>query len=543
MAKRIIDTSMGAGRDQKVDFLVIGSGVAGLRAAIDLAAAGSVLMLTKGDSSGSITRQALTGIAAGSGKEEMALHLHETLRSGDGLCRENAVRILVEEGAAQIQQLGEWGARFEAKSGAAGPPASGVPKRSRIIRSRDHPIGVEVLQTLTAKAKSLPSLRRKSSVMAVDLLLDDQKVCGTMYLDEETGSFKRVHAAAVLLATGGLCQVYAETTNPVGACGDGVALAFRAGALLSDMEFIQFHPTVLHMQKPPLLALPAALREMGAQLRNIELDRFTPRYHEAGELAPPDILTRSILMEMHRARSDFVYLDLTGLDSDDVKKRFPQIYAACLDNNIDITSDLIPVRPAAHFAMGGVATNLEGASSLPGLYAAGEAAMTGIHGANRLANNSLLEGLVYGSRAAKAMIAGRVGDKPLRRSLPPAGPASLDRSESESSAAPLDSRDIAAIAQEIRRLMWSHAGIIRHGSKLREAVSRLNAITIPQSGRPSRHHYETVNLLEVARLVACCAEARKESRGAHYRADFPLRNDGEPARHSFVSKNSGVYFE
>ncbi|HEX5482905.1 MAG TPA: FAD-binding protein [Terriglobia bacterium] len=534
---------MGAGRDQKVDFLVIGSGVAGLRAAIDLAAAGSVLMLTKGDSSGSITRQALSGIAAGSGKEEIALHLHETLRSGDGLCREGAVRILVEEGAAQIQQLGEWGARFEGKSGAAASSASGVAKRSRVIRAQDHPIGVEVLQALTAKAKSLSSLRRKSSVMAVDLLLDDQKACGTMYLDEHTGSFKRVHAAAVLLATGGLGQVYAETTNPVGACGDGVALAYRAGALLSDMEFIQFHPTVLHMPKPPLLALPAALREMGAQLRNIELDRFMPRYHEAGELAPPDILTRSILMEMQRARSDFVYLDLTGLDADEVKTHFPKIYAACLDNNIDITSDLVPVRPAAHFAMGGVATNLEGASSLPRLYAAGEAAVTGIHGANRLANNSLLEGLVYGARAAKAMIAGRGSDLPSQRSSPAAKPARLDQGKSDFSAVPLNARDIAAIAQEIRRLMWSHAGIIRHGSKLREAVSRLNAMAIPQSGPPNRQHYEAVNLLEVARLVACCAEARKESRGAHYRADFPLRNDGEPARHSFVSRSSGVYFE
>lgn len=542
-AERIIDTSMGAGRDQKVDFLVVGSGVAGLRAAIDLAACGSVLMLTKGDSSGSITGQAYGGIAAGTGKEEeMALHLHETLRSGDGLCREDAVRVLVEEGPIQIQQLSEWGARFEAKN-ATSPVSPGGHKRSRIIRSQGYPIGMEILHALTAKAKTLPSLRRKSSVMVVDLLLDDQKVCGSMYLDEEMGSFKRVHASAVLLATGGLGQVYAETTNPLGACGDGVALAFRAGALLSDMEFIQFHPTVLHTQKSPRIALSAALREMGAKLRNIELDRFMHRYHEARELAPLDILTRSILMEMQRGRSDFVYLDLTGLDSEDVKRRFPQIYAACLENNIDITSDLVPIRPAAHFAIGGVATNLEGVTSLPGLYAAGEAAATGLHGANRLANNSLLEGLVYGTRAASAMIAGRTNTKLPGRSSPSPKPAWLERDDSNSSKASLNTPHLETIAREIRHLMWNHAGIIRHGSKLAQAAGLLNAISIPEANRPSRRHYETENLLEVARLIACCAGARRESRGAHYRADFPLRNDAEPARHSFISKNSAVYFK
>jgi L-aspartate oxidase len=530
-----MDAMTGVDPDSKVDFLVVGGGIAGLRAAIELASAGSTLILTKGESSEFNPRYARGGaIRALRGDEDIALHLHQTLESGEGLCREEAVRILVEEAPQQIQQLGQWGAKFEMKSA----PSGG---RRRIIRSLGHPVGIEILQALLRKAQSLPSLRKKSPVMVVDLLLDGQRVCGAMYLDEASGSFRRIHASAVLLATGGLGRVYAETTNPPGACGDGVALAFRAGALLADMEFIQFHPTVLYVNKAPRLALSLALCEKGAKLRNLELERFMPRYHEAGELAPPDILTRAILMEMHRSRSDFVYLDLTGADPEETKRRFPQVFAACLKNNIDITSDLVPIRPAADFAVGGVVTDVEGATSVRGLYAVGETASTGVHGANRLTHNSLLESLVFGARVAKAVIAKRDNATPPSHHSSPAKPAWLRREDSGRATA--EAMDAETVAKEIRNLMWNNVGAIRHGKKLKEAVARLNSMILMRPSRPHRHYFQTENMLESARLIACCAEARKESRGAHYRADFPLRDDSQRPRHSLISKYSNVYFE
>jgi L-aspartate oxidase len=470
------------------------------------------------------------------GDEDIALHFHQTLENGAGLCREEAIRILVEEAPQQIQQLVQWGAKFEMKSASAGSP-----RRVRIIRSLAHPIGIETLHTLLRKAQTLSSLRKKSPATVVDLLSDGQRVCGVMYLDEASGSFKRIHAMAVLLATGGLGRVYAETTNPPGACGDGVALAFRAGALLSDMEFIQFHPTVLYVNRAPRLALSLALCEKGAELRNVELKRFMHRYHEAAELAPPDILTRSILMEMHRSRSDFVYLDLTGADPEETKRRFPQVYAACLENNIDITSDLVPIRPAADFAVGGVVTDVDGATSVQGLYAVGETASTGVHGANRLAYNSLLESLVFGARVAKAIIAKRDNATPSFHHFSSAKPAWLRQENSGRATA--EALDAETVAKEIRNLMWNNVGAIRHGQKLKEAVARLNSINLARPLRAHRHYFQTENMLEVARLIACCAEGRKESRGAHYRTDFPLRNESEPPKHSLISKYSNLYFE
>ncbi|HLI30139.1 MAG TPA: FAD-binding protein, partial [Terriglobia bacterium] len=379
---------MGVRKESKVDFLVIGGGASGLRAAVDLAAAGSVLLLLKGSSSHLSAQHAHSSITVALGEdEEITLHLRETLRAGDGLCREEAVRILVEEGPREVRRLTEWGARLEPKA----VQPSTHRKRTHFVGSSGEPAGAEILRTLAAKASSLKSIHTKQAATAVDLLMDGRRVCGATYLDEASGELKCVHAAAVLLTTGGLGQVYAETTNPPDACGDGVALAFRAGGLLSDMEFIQFHPTVLYTRKGPRRVLPEALREKGGQLRNLELERFMPRYHEAGELAPADVVSRAILMESQRSGGEFVYLDLTGINPDEIKRSFPRTYADFLESNIDITADLVPVRPAAHYAIGGVATDLECATTLDGLYAAGETAATGVHGANRLANNGLLE--------------------------------------------------------------------------------------------------------------------------------------------------------
>ena len=528
-------------KSQRVDFLVLGSGIAGVRAAIELARAGRVLVLSKGELFESSTEYAQGGIAAAlSEDDEVSLHLHDTLQAGDGLCREEAVRILVEEGPRLIQELIEWGMKFDRNGTKLAFTREGAHSRSRVLHAHGDSTGREILRALMAKAKSLHSIQVQPYAFAVDLLKDGERVCGAEYLDEKTGHLNTIHASAVLLATGGLGQVYKETTNPSVACGDGVAIAWRAGATLSDMEFVQFHPTALYVKGAPRFLLSEALRGEGAQLRNLDLERFMPRYHEAAELAPRDVVSRAIVMEMHRCKSEFVYLDLTSLDAEHVKKRFPRIYSTCLEYNLDITTDLMPVRPAAHYAMGGVATDLRGASTLEGLYAAGEVAATGVHGANRLASNSLLEGLVYGACAARAMIAqlegraaaARAGGSVTAKAQEPSPPLQAASSPAQ----------MEKLLSEIRCIMWDKVGVIRRGKELKEAVKRLQAISLPAVPATERKYYEAQNTLEVARLIACSALAREESRGAHYRTDFPLKNETTPPEHSFVSKHTEVLF-
>jgi len=528
---------------QKVDFLVLGSGIAGMRAAIELAPEGRVLVLTKGDLLESSTQYAQGGIAvAMSEEDEVALHFHDTLKAGDGLCREKAVRILVEEGPRLIQELIEWGMRFDRNGTKLAFTREGAHSRSRVLHAHGDSTGSEILRALFVKAKTLPAIQVQPHSFAVELLLEGERVTGVAYLDEKTSGLRTIYSNATLLATGGLGQVYKETTNPAVACGDGVAMAYRAGALLSDMEFIQFHPTALCAKGAPRFLLSEALRGEGAVVRNILLERFMPRYHEGAELAPRDVVSRAIVMEMQKTRSEFVYLDLTELDAEHIKKRFPKIFATCLQHNIDITADLVPIRPAAHYAMGGVATDLNAATSLRGLYAAGEAAATGVHGANRLASNSLLEGLVYGARAGAAMI------RQLSNSGLPACASSRkacstnQQTEKGSQRKDMGQPDLEKITEEVRSSLWSKAGIIRHGKELSPALHRLEELSVGPPPAPSRQHYEAQNILEVARLITRCALAREESRGAHYRADFPFKNP-TPPRHSYVAKSTSVFFE
>ena len=525
-------------KNHKVDFLVLGSGIAGVRAAIELARAGHVLMLNKGALYESSTEYAQGGIAVVLGEDdEVSLHLHDTLQAGDGLCREEAVRILVEEGPHLIQELIEWGMKFDRNGTKLAFTREGAHSRSRVLHAHGDSTGREILRALMAKAKSLHTIQIQPYAFAVDLLAEGRRVVGTEYLDEKTGMVNQVVASAVLLATGGMGQVYKETTNPAVATGDGVAIAWRAGATLSDMEFVQFHPTALYVQGAPRFLLSEALRGEGAQLRNIDLERFMPRYHEAAELAPRDIVSRAMVMEMHRCKSEFVYLDLTGLDAEHVKKRFPRIYSTCLEYNLDITADLMPVRPAAHYAMGGVATDLHGSTDLAGLFAAGEVAATGVHGANRLASNSLLEGLVYGAQAARAMSGQKTTSAVVRGENPSQMPLTVSNPD-ETKAVP----DVEPILCTVRNLLWEKVGIIRSGKDLSEAVKRLDSLTLPTPASPSRPYYEALNILEVARVIARSALAREESRGAHYRTDYPLKGETTPPRHSFVSRDTALQF-
>jgi len=532
-------------KELETDFLIVGGGIAGTRAALELASVGKVLALTKGEIYESSTEYAQGGIAAALAEDdEVGLHLEDTLRAGDGLCSEKAVQILVNEGPQQIERLIAWGMRFDREGNKLAFTREGAHSRSRVLHAHGDSTGSEILRALMAKARTRRSIRFLPHSFAVDLLVEDQRVSGVTFLEEQTSTLKTVRAKAVLLATGGLGQVYKETTNPQVATGDGVAMAYRAGALASDMEFVQFHPTALYAKRAPRFLLSEALRGEGAFLRNVLLERFMPHYHEAAELAPRDIVSRAIIMEMQKTESECVYLDMTELDAALVQKRFPRIYSTCLSYNIDITADLVPIRPAAHYAMGGVATDLHGATTLHGLFAAGEAASTGVHGANRLASNSLLEGLVFGARAAAAMIAQKREFTPPSPSTVPGLHAGQSTPRPESK--PCDGEPVRLSAQkcvdEVRTMLWTHVGIIRNGKETCDALRRLNSLDLDCQTNPSSQFHEARNILEVGRIITQCALARQESRGAHYRSDFPLKDQASPAKHSFKAKDALVFF-
>ena len=334
-----------------------------------------------------------------------------------------------------------------------------------------------------------------------------------------------------MLATGGMGQVFANTTNPGVATGDGVALAFRAGAEISDMEFIQFHPTALYLKNAPRFLLSEALRGEGAVLRNDNLRRFMPKYHDLAELAPRDIVARAIAheLEVSSSREPVVYLDLTHLNGERLKKRFPRIYTTCLKYNIDLATDMVPIRPAAHYAMGGVRTDLCGRTSLPGLFAAGEAACTGVHGANRLASNSLLEGLVFGARAAGYMgaespLAKRGKDSHAAKNRKVANGGQLVANPA-----------LEAQISALRELMWRDVGIVREGKRLRSAIAELSKLQAQLPEAHCRRAWEAQNLASVAQLIARAALAREESRGAHYRLDYPAHNDARFLKHSIIA--------
>ena len=506
------------------DFLVVGAGIAGLRAAVDLAEAGTVLVLAKREVTESNTQWAQGGIAAAlSDEDEISLHLQDTLQAGDGLCNLEAAKVLVEDAPQRIEELIRWGTEFDRQGTKLTFGREGAHSRNRILHAHGDSTGREILRALYAKAKTLEHIAVREFEFSTDLILENGRVSG-IHLINEHGAEQAIPASAVLLATGGLGQLYRNTTNPEVATGDGVAMAFRAGAEVSDMEFIQFHPTALYLTNTPRFLLSEALRGEGAYLRNTEMHRFMSKYHDLAELAPRDVVARAIVheLEVSRAKDPVVYLDLTHLDAEHVKSRFPRIFSTCMQYNIDITTDLIPIRPAAHYAMGGVCSDLDGRSTIPGLYVAGEVAATGVHGANRLASNSLLEGLVFGARAGKTMREEPRGrgkaSKPVRAiSNGPVDPVADDT------------------VREIQDLMWQDAGIVRTAAGLKRAIEHLEKLH-PRVAHPkTRREHEARNLLLTGLLVTRSALAREESRGAHYRTDFPSHDDAKFLKHSVVN--------
>ena len=516
------------------DFLVVGAGIAGLRAAIELAPVGTVLVLAKNELTESATQYAQGGIAVAlSDEDEIGLHLQDTLVAGDGLCNVEAARVLVEEGPERIQELIDWGTQFDRDGLTLTFTREGAHSRSRVLHAHGDSTGREIGRALYAKAVTLSNISFSEFEFTANLLLDGQRARGAELLGSD-GRLHAVGAAAILLATGGLGQIYRETTNPSVATGDGVAMACRCGAEVSDMEFVQFHPTALYVPGAPRFLLSEALRGEGAYLRNMEMHRFMPKHHPMAELAPRDVVSRAIAheLEISAAKDPVVYLDMTHLDPAHLRQRFPRIYSTCMQYNIDIGTDLVPVRPAAHYAMGGVRTDLDGRTSIAGLYAAGEAACTGVHGANRLASNSLLEGLVFGARAGHAMRehAGHAKRKlaeETKRELAEQTMSSSDERIAE--AAPTE----AAISA-IRDLMWRKAGIVRNRTGMTEAIAELQRILSSMPPPNTRRAFEARNMAEVALLIARSALARLESRGAHYRTDYPLHDDARFKKHSIV---------
>jgi L-aspartate oxidase len=505
------------------DFLVVGAGVAGLRAAIELASAGSVLVLAKDRLQESSSVYAQGGIAAAlSDDDDIELHEHDTLVAGDGLCNQRAVHALVEDGPRAIQELIAWGAEFDREGPKLAFAREGAHSRSRVLHSHGDSTGREIARTLYAKASSLKNVQFRSFAGVTDLLATGDAVAGVIAYDENAGALVRLEARAVLLATGGLGRVFLETTNPDVATGDGVAAAWRAGAEISDIEFVQFHPTALHVEGAPRFLLSEALRGEGAYLRNAAGERFMDRYHAMAELAPRDVVSRSIIAEMLRTGSPHVFLDLRHLEASHVRERFPRIYQTCLHYQVDISRDLVPVHPAAHYAMGGVRTDLDGRTNLARLYAAGEAACTGVHGANRLASNSLLEGVVFGARAGAAMRAD-AGSEFIRAPDPP----------------PAEFPD--ANERAVRRIAWERCGIVRNCDGLEGAISELSGLPNRRLEQPSRMDYELRNIRTVAELIARGALARQESRGAHYRSDFPEKRE-EFRKHSVIKRGGEVEF-
>jgi L-aspartate oxidase len=517
----------------QADFLVIGSGVAGLRAAVELSQKGRVLVLTKGHPLQSSSIHAQGGVAvAMSEEDDVSIHLTDTLKAGHGLCRKEAVRVLVEEGPERIQELIKWGAKFDKAGGKFAFAREAAHSRSRILRARGDATGNEMVRVLIAQVNRQKNIQRLDHHFTVDLAIEGGRCCGAVVLDESSGRQFVLPARAVVLSTGGAGQIYARTTNPPNATGDGIAMALRAGAVLQDMEFIQFHPTALYLPSSPPFLLSEAMRGEGGQLRNSKGELFMHRYHPMGALAPRDIVSRAIWAEMAATKARHVYLDVTHLGADFVKRRFPTIYATCLRYDIDITEEWISVSPSAHYIMGGVWTDVNGATTVPGLFAAGEVACSGVHGANRLASNSLLEGLVFGARAAETAVAyaGRHNVPSVSSFEAAIRPGQFGMLE-----------DAEKLRSSLRRTMWGQVGIIRSGESLIRACAQLSrwaqVVSQPFSNRAA---LEVKNMVQVAQCVAEAALWRENSVGAHYRSDFPQAKRAGWQQHSRVSMVDGV---
>ena len=496
----------------ETDFIVIGSGVAGLRASIELAKSGAqVTVLTKDKASESNTEYAQGGVAVVLSDDDKAeLHEEDTLIAGAGLCDEKAVETLVTEGTKYIKQLIEWGIEFDREGGRLVFTQEAAHSRRRILHAHGDSTGKEIVRALIARARAEKTIVLMPFAHTESLIVVDGRCVGVRFLDPILRAPREIFAKAVILCTGGAGQLYLHTTNPPVATGDGMAMAFFAGAEMADMEFVQFHPTALNLENAPRFLLSEAMRGEGGILRNKFGERFMARYDERLELAPRDIVSRSIVAEMRRTGTRNVFLDMTALSENFLRHRFPKIYETCKFYGLNIATDLLPVSPASHYCMGGVRTDLHGRTTVAGLYAAGEVTCTGVHGANRLASNSLLEGLVFGARAGAAAVADsyklQMTDYELKKQF------AVHSSQ-------LSSDISTAVKKRVKRVMWERVGILRDAGSLKRAIAEFEQIEKSNLSVSSR------NFVTLALLVAQGALWREESRGGHFRTDFPEQRE------------------
>ena len=519
------------------DFLVVGTGIAGLSYAVKASQFGTVAVVTKKEKAESNTNYAQGGVAAVMSKvDSFEMHVRDTLSTGVGLSHEDAVRIMVQEGPERLRDLIAIGAKFTYKDGALDLGREGGHSTNRIVHAHDL-TGHEIERALLAAVAAAPTIQMFENHVALELITEHHLVSrrsvdssrvhcwGAYVLDSHARLVETFLAPVVLLATGGLGQVYLHTTNPPIATGDGVAMAYRAGAKIGNMEFIQFHPTTLFNSGSPSFLISEAVRGFGAILRTRNGEEFMHAYDPRKELAPRDIVAYAIDTELKRRGDEYVLLDLRHLSPDAVREHFPYIYSTCLTKfKLDITAEPIPVVPAAHYSCGGVVTDIDGRTNVDGLYAAGEVSMTGVHGANRLASNSLLEALVFSDRALRTSIAGR---ETLTAEVPEVAP--WDDSGT------LNSEEWILIAhnrREIQEIMWDYVGIVRSDLRLGRALRRLELIQkevedFYKRTKVTEGLIELRNIGLCAMLVIKCAMQRKESRGLHVTTDYRNRNDAE----------------
>ncbi len=524
-------------REQQVDVLVLGSGIAGLSYALKAAAHGTVAIVTKKERAASSTNYAQGGIAAVMAPEdETALHVRDTLVAGAGLCHTTAVLDLVEEGPARVRDLIDWGVRFTRNGGDFSFGREGGHSRRRILHAGDF-TGKEIERALLQAVAEHPNIELYEDTVAIDLLVGASdggpgtRCGGALVLDHRIGELVSFHACVTLIATGGIGQAFRHTTNPDIATGDGVAMAYRAGASIANLEFVQFHPTALYPAEQRAFLISEAVRGEGAVLRTLD-GALLPIDHALGSLAPRDIVARQIDRYMKDTGAAHALLDLSPIPPTEIEERFPGILAECAARGIDIRTEPIPVVPAAHYACGGVLTDADGRTTIPGLYAAGEVACTGVHGANRLASNSLLEAVVYSHRASEQV--------PLELRVR-CGQAAVRRMGSEPAVAlPDHTMTVAEVRSRIRDLMWESTGIVRQTAGMREAEVELVSLRaviegIRSSNALDPEAVEVRNLACVAQLIVQCALQRHESRGLHFNEDYPYRDNERFLRDTVIA--------
>ena len=523
------------------DVLIIGSGAAGLRAALAASEQSNVTLITKTTLTESNTHYAQGGIAVAMNLDDtIALHIKDTCAAGAGLCDVKAVEMMVSEGIPRVAELLDWGANFDWEGTLPRFTQEAAHSRRRIVHKGDA-TGRETTDVLIQRVLNTENINVLQNTFAIDLLTDAEttKADGevircygvTAIVDEQAVC---IRARATILATGGLGRVYPCTSNPEVATGDGFAAAWRAGCEMVDMEFVQFHPTTLYLDGAPNFLISEAVRGEGGQLINIRGERFMEKYHEKGELAPRDVVSRANQTEMELTGFPCVYLDITHKPAEFILERFPTISDTTRRYGLDISIDLIPVRPGAHFMMGGIRTNTDTETNLKGLYACGEVACTGVHGANRLASNSLLECLVYGARAGRnaATFANSYQSSVEKMGQLQEGTGAATRdSLTDNRKLKTDNYSIEAIKDAIREALWEDVSIERNGEGLEQTLAELQDLAANLGNVPAKPEskdiamIETVNMLNVALMITESALARTESRGAHYRADFPTQDD------------------